>query len=161
MIRPVSPADAEAIARIYNHYVLNTAITFEEAAVATEEMAGRIDTLKTAGLPWLVLENSGQIVGYAYASQWKARSAYRYTAEITVYLDLAHTGQGYGSQLYEPLLAQLRKKGAHVVLACIALPNTASIALHEKFGLQKVAHFREVGFKFGQWLDVGYWQVLL
>ena len=161
MIRPATPADANAIARIYNHYILKSTITFEEVAVTTEEMAERIDNLKAAGMPWLVAENSGQVVGYAYANQWKARSAYRYTTEITVYLDLTHTGEGYGTELYESLLAQLREKGAHVVLACIALPNQASIALHEKFGLRKVAHFNEVGFKFGQWLDVGYWQVLL
>ncbi|MBS1196788.1 MAG: phosphinothricin acetyltransferase [Proteobacteria bacterium] len=161
MIRPATPADANAIARIYNHYILKSTITFEEVAVTTEEMAERIDNLKAAGMPWLVAENSGQVVGYAYASQWKARSAYRYTTEITVYLDLPHTGEGYGTELYESLLAQLRGKGAHVVLACIALPNQASIALHEKFGLRKVAHFNEVGSKFGQWLDVGYWQVLL
>jgi len=92
---------------------------------------------------------------------WKDRSAYRYSVESTVYVDPAALGVGYGSQLYESLLANLRQQKFHVVMGGIALPNQASIRFHEKFGFQKIAHFKEVGYKFGQWIDVGYWQLIL
>jgi len=161
MIRPATANDAGAIARIYNHYILNTAITFEEREVSAQQIAERIDEVASASLPWLVAEQTGRIVGYAYAAKWKARSAYRFSVESTVYLEPGNTGQGLGSKLYEALFALLKERGMHVVIGVIALPNPASIALHEKFGLKKVAHFREVGFKFNQWLDVGYWQVVL
>lgn len=161
MIRPATNADAEAIARIYNHYILNTAITFEEEAVSTEDIVGRIAEVESNSLPWLVLEQDGQVVAYAYASKWKGRCAYRYSVESSIYVAQGFGGRGFGTQLYEVLLAQLKDKGIHVVIGGIALPNPSSIALHEKFGMTKVAHFKEVGYKFGQWLDVGYWEGLL
>jgi L-amino acid N-acyltransferase YncA len=161
MIRPALPADAEAIARIYNYYILKTVTTFEELVVTSQAMAKRIDDVYAATLPWLVAESSGRIVGYAYASMWKERSAYRYSVESTVYLDPEALGVGFGSQLYENLLTNLRQQKLHTVIGGIALPNEASIRLHEKFGFRKVAHFKEVGYKFGQWVDVDYWQLVL
>ena len=161
MIRPALPADAEAIARIVNDYILNTVITFEEQVVTPQAMAKRIDDVYAVSLPWLVAESSGRIAGYAYASRWKDRSAYRYAVESTVYLDPAALGVGFGSQLYETLLADLRGQKLHTVIGGIALPNEASTRLHEKFGFRKVAHFKEVGYKFGQWVDVDYWQLTL
>lgn len=161
MIRPVAISDAEAIASIYNHYILNTVITFEEQAVSAIEIAERIKAVESASLPWLVSESSNEVVGYAYASKWHGRSAYRYSTEITVYLDPAAIGQGLGAALYADLFPILRKKQIHAVIGVIALPNEVSIALHEKFDLTKVAHFKEVGFKFNQWVDVGYWQAIL
>lgn len=161
VLRPATTNDADSIARIYNHYVLNTIITFEENEVSAEQMAERICEVASASLPWLVAEQAGQIVGYAYATKWKARTAYRFSVESTVYIESGVIGQGLGSKLYEALFALLKDRGIHIVIAGIALPNPASIALHEKFGLQKVAHFKEVGFKFNRWLDVGYWQVAL
>ena len=161
MIRPALPADAEAITRIYNYYILNTVITFEEQVVPPQAMAKRIDEVYADSLPWLVAESSGTIAGYAYTSRWKDRSAYRYAVESTVYLDPAALGVGFGSRLYETLLAGLRQQKVHVVIGGIALPNEASSRLHEKFGFRKVAHFKEVGYKFGQWVDVGYWQLTL
>ncbi len=158
MIRPASYADCEAIAGIYNHYILNTVVTFEEAVITAQDIAGRIKSVAAASLPWLVSERDGRIVGYAYAGKWNPRSAYRYSVECTVYLDSAETGRGLGSELYETLLPILRRSQQHVVMAGISLPNDASVALHEKFGLKKVAHFGEVGFKFNRWVDVGYWQ---
>ncbi len=98
------------------------------------------------------------IVGYAYATPWKPRSAYRFSVEASVYVDFAHMGWGTGSLLYGQLLSVLQEKQIHMVIAGISLPNEASVALHEKFGFRKVAHFPEVGFKFGSWIDVGYWQ---
>ena len=161
LIRPAMARDAEAIARIYNHYIAETIITFEEAPVSTEEMAARIAEVASIPLPWLVAEGNGAILGYAYAGKWKSRCAYRYTVESTVYLDSASTGRGAGTLLYEALIASLRESGIHVVIGGVALPNAASVALHEKLGFRKVAHFDEVGYKFERWIDVGYWQKTL
>jgi L-amino acid N-acyltransferase YncA len=161
MIRPAEIGDAAAIARIYNHYVLNTIVTFEQLAVSDEQMAGRIQEVLDIPLPWLVAEKNGAIVGFAYAGKWKTRYAYRYSVESTVYLDPAHTGNGLGSALYTGLLEVLRKHSVHSVMGGIAQPNPGSVALHEKVGFQKVAHLKEVGFKADKWIDVGYWQILL
>ena len=160
-IRPASERDAVAITPIYNHYVLNSSITFEEQAISAEEMAARIADVTTAALPWLVAERAGQIVGYAYASKWKGRCAYRFSVEITVYLDQGATGHGIGTQLYAALFERLREAGIHAVIGGVALPNAASVALHEKCGMRKVAHFEQVGFKFNRWIDVGYWERVL
>jgi len=159
MIRPAQPGDAEAIARIYNYYILNTVITFEEQPITAQDMAQRMLQITAENLPWLVAESAGGIAGYAYASRWKDRSAYRYSVESTVYLDAEARGMGYGSQLYGALLADLRQGEVHVVIGGIALPNEASVRLHEKLGFRKVAHFKEVGYKFGRWIDVGYWEL--
>ena len=161
MIRPAIAGDAGAIARIYNHYIQNTVITFEEQIVSTEEMASRIEAVTAVSLPWLVAEDAGRITGYAYATKWRPRSAYRFSVELTVYLDPECVGKGLGSQLYTALFALLKDKGVHSVIGGVAQPNPASTALHEKFGMTKVAHFTEVGFKFGKWVDVGYWQATL
>lgn len=154
MIRAVSVHDAEAICGIYNYYVENTAISFEQQPVSVPEMQKRI---KKATLPWLVYEKDKTAVGYAYASQWKERNAYRYTMETTVYVSQTAVGQQIGTQLYEALLLALRDFPVHALIGVIALPNTASITLHEKLGFTKAAHFKEVGWKFNRWIDVGYW----
>jgi len=158
MIRLASTSDAAAICEIYNYYVLNTCITFEETAVPEAEMAARIsDTL--SAFPWLIWEESGVVVGYAYASKWKSRGAYRYSAESTVYLRHNVTGRGIGRKLYEQLVDDVRKLGMHCVIGGIALPNDASQRLHETLGFRKVAHFEQVGWKFKKWIDVGYWEL--
>ena len=159
MIRPATLDDAPAIARIYNHYVLNTTVTFEEASVSDADMAGRLDSVQSANLPWLVIEEAGEVLGYAYAGKWNARSAYKRTVESTIYLANAATGRGLGSRLYTALFDVLRTQGMRVVLGGIALPNDASVALHERFGFKQVGQFAEVGFKFNRWVDVGYWQM--
>lgn len=160
-IRPATPADAARIADIYNPFVLTTAISFEEAAVSVEDMAGRIRKVTEVALPWLVAEADGTIIGYAYATKWKERHAYRFTVEVSVYVVPEAGGHGVGSKLYAALFALLKSGGYHAAIGGIALPNAPSIALHEKFGMTKVAHFKEAGFKFGRWHDVGNWQVTL
>jgi phosphinothricin acetyltransferase len=160
-IRSASPADAAAICAIYNHYVTTTTITFEEDAVAESDMAQRIADVAAAGLPWLVVEIGGRVVGYAYATRWRVRPAYRYSVESTVYVDKAYGGQGMGRALYAALLDALRQRDLHLVIGGIALPNEASVGLHENLGFHKVAHFSEVGMKFGRWVDVGYWELNL
>jgi phosphinothricin acetyltransferase len=157
-IRAATLADAQAVAEIYNHYITKTVVTFEEEVLPSSAIAERIEGVWSASLPWLVAEMGGQVAGYAYASKWHGRSAYRFSTEITVYLAPDRTGRGVGSRLYGRLFPILRERGIHAVMGGIALPNEASVALHEKFGLEKVAVFREVGFKFGRWIDVGYWQ---
>jgi phosphinothricin acetyltransferase len=153
--------DAEAISRIYNHYVRQTIVTFEDQPVLPAEMTQRIQDIASASLPWLVAEAEGRLVGYAYGSPWRRRSAYRFSVETTVYLAADALRRGTGTSLYRVLLGELRRLGFHVVIGAIALPNPASVALHEKLGFAKVAHFPEVGFKFGQWIDVGYWELAL
>jgi len=161
MIRPVNDGDERFIANIYNHYILDTVITFEEKTVSPNEIKQRIATVRSDGLPWLVAERGDEVVGYAYASQWRSRSAYRFATEWTVYLDPAVARQGLGQSLTGALLDDLMSKRVHTVIGVIALPNEASIALHEKFGFAKAAHLKEVGFKFERWIDVGYWQRML
>ena len=157
-IRPAEPADAAAVATIYNHYVERTIVTFEEEPVSAEEMARRLEESRSESLPWLVAAEAGRVVGYASSRKWKARSAYRFSAEITVYVAPGNARRGIGSGLYARLFPILQARGVHAVIAGIALPNEASVALHEKFDMRKVAHFPEVGFKFDRWIDVGYWQ---
>jgi L-amino acid N-acyltransferase YncA len=158
MIRDAAPRDAEAVAAIYSRYVLTTTISFEEVPPAAEEMARRIQAVQDGKLPWLVAELDGRVVGYAYATKWKERSAYRFAVETSVYLDGAVHGRGVASALYVRLLDLLRAAGIHTVIGGIAQPNPASVRLHERFGFEQVALFREVGRKFDRWVDVGYWQ---
>jgi L-amino acid N-acyltransferase YncA len=161
MIRDVQREDATQIAEIYNHYVSNTVVTFEEEPVSVNDMERRITEVLALELPWLVFEKDGSVVAYAYAARWKPRSSYRCSVEITVYASPRVAGNGIGSVLYTELFARLRARGIHAAVGGIALPNDASVALHEKFGMKKIAHFSEIGFKAGRWIDVGYWQLLL
>ena len=158
MIRGVTESDSATIAAIYNHYIKNTIFTFEEEEVTSDEISGRIENVLSGSLPWLVAEEKGNVIGYAYATKWRIRSAYRFSVESTVYLEPNSIGKGIGSMLYSELLSVLKKTGIHAVMGGIALPNPSSIALHEKFGFKKVAQFIEVGIKFEKWIDVGYWQ---
>jgi phosphinothricin acetyltransferase len=161
MIRLAKLSDSGKIAEIYNHYILNTTANFEEEAVTAEIMSFRIEEVQRS-YPWLVYETmEGQILGYAYASGWKSRCGYRQTVETSVYLKKDAHGQGIGSALYDKLLRLLVEMKIHAVIGGIALPNAASVKLHEKFGFEKVAHFIEVGKKFGEWIDVGYWEKIL
>lgn len=159
LIRDAALQDAAAIAAIYNPYVLNTTISFEETAVSPDEMAQRIDHIQQQGLPYLVLEADGQVQGYAYATPWRVRKAYRFSVEVTVYLRSQVHGQGFGTALYQELFTRLKALGVHAVIGGITQPNPGSVALHEKLGMRQVALFPEVGFKFGAWRDVGYWQL--
>ena len=162
MIRPVKKADAESVANIYNYYVLNSIATFEEETISAKEIESRIVKSASENLPWLVAEDgAGEVIGYAYAGNWSGRCAYKHSVEISVYLSHTVMSQGWGTRLYEALFASLKELPIHVVIGGIALPNEESVALHEKFGMQKVAHFNEVGFKFEKWIDVGYWQVTI
>jgi L-amino acid N-acyltransferase YncA len=160
-VRAVIESDAEAVAGIYNHYVTRTIVTFEENTLSPSEIYQRAREVQSSSLPWFVAEQAGEIVGFAYASKWKGRCAYRFSTEVTVYVNPDHVGYGIGSRLYSQLLPALKDREIHVAIGGIALPNEVSISFHEKFGFTKVAHFKEVGFKFNRWIDVGYWQRIL
>ncbi len=159
-LRAVRESDAAALCAIYNPYVLDTVISFEQSAVSDSEMAKRIRDY-TALYPWRVAELDGRVVAYAYATHWRTRAAYDHTLESTIYVDKAYTGRGIAKPLYLELLRELKTRGVHAVVGCIALPNEASVAIHEKCGFVKVAHFPQVGRKFDRWVDVGFWQATL
>lgn len=161
MLRPATIDDATAIAAIYAPYVLETAITFEEVPPTPAEIADRIARILATPLPYLVAAPGGRVVAYAYASPWHVRAAYRHSVETSIYVDRDHVGNGHGRSLYSALLDQLKAQGLHTAIGGIALPNAASVALHEALGFVKAAHYAQVGFKQGRWLDVGYWQRLL
>jgi L-amino acid N-acyltransferase YncA len=161
LIREVIPADVPRICDIYNHYVESTIVTFEERPVSVQEMEGRVGEIAAASLPWFVYVEADTVVGYTYASKWKGRCAYRFAVEGTVYLAQGFMGRGIGSTLYSQLIERLRQQSLHCIMGGIALPNPSSIALHEKLGFKKVAHFAEVGWKFNRWIDVGYWELVL
>ncbi|MEE1674985.1 GNAT family N-acetyltransferase [Agarivorans aestuarii] len=157
MIRDAQEGDSLQICQIYNYYIENSAATFEEQRVEQCTMAKRIASIQTS-LPWLVYEEAGEILGYAYVSPWKERSAYRFAVESSIYIANSAAGRGIGKRLYQALLERLADYPISTVIAGITLPNPASIVLHERMGFNKVAEFERVGFKFGNWMNVGYWQ---
>ncbi len=156
MIRKVIPEDSEEICRIYNHYIMNSVITFETETVSDENMKVRIENISHK-YPWIVYEDDGKILGYAYATRWKERQAYDLTAECAIYVDKDAQGKGIGTIMYSELINECKISGLHLLIAGIALPNDASIALHEKLGFVYTGKFSEVGKKLGRWVDVGYW----
>lgn len=160
MIRDARESDGEALAAIYNPYITEGVISFEYDAVDEAEMARRIQRI-TERYPWIVYESDGQIQGYAYASRWKERAAYHFCAETTVYLRQGQEGKGLGTKLYRELLRRLPFHDVKIAIGCIALPNEASVALHEKLGFEKVGHFPQVGYKYDRWIDIGYWRKAL
>lgn len=158
-VRKVKIQDAEQIAEIYNFYVLNTHHTFEIEPLDSSAMRKRISET-SEDYPFLVGEKNEEILGYAYAAQYKSRAAYRHSVEVSIYVKNGAAGKGIGVRLYTELLKEIARGDFHAVIAGIALPNEASVKLHEKFGFEKTAHFREVGFKFARWIDIGYWQLI-
>lgn len=160
MIRDATPDDAAALAALYNPYITDSDISFEESPLSNDAMAKRVAGVQRR-YPWLVADEAGAIQGYAYATRWKERDAYHYCAETCIYLRQGQTGRGIGRALYTALLDALPRADVRIAIGCIALPNDASVALHEKLGYQKVAHFPGVGFKFDRWIDIGYWQKVL
>jgi L-amino acid N-acyltransferase YncA len=152
--------DATACAAIYAPHVTTGATSFEERPPDAAELAERIADLG-ATYPWLVAELDGEVAGYAYACPHRARPAYRWAVEVSVYVDGARHRQGVGRALYEELLARLREQRFQVACAGITLPNEASVALHEAVGFARVGVYRRIGWKAGAWRDVGWWQLEL
>jgi phosphinothricin acetyltransferase len=149
--------DAAACAEIYAPYVLDTAISFEDEAPTADELGARIERI-TRTYPWLIAELGGRVVGFAYASPHRERAAYRWAADVAVYVAHDAKRRGIGRALYETLLDLLARQGVHVACAGIALPNDASVALHRAVGFLPVGIYRRIGFKHGRWHDVAWWQ---
>lgn len=159
-IGPVSEADAEQIAAIYAPYVRDTAISFEIDPPSAGEMRARIGKTVEAH-PWLVCADGTHVVGYAYASKHRERAAYRWSVDVSVYVDGAAHGRGIGRALYTALLPLVVAQGYRTAYAGITLPNAASVGLHEAMGFRRLAVYRGVGFKLGVWHDVGWWELAL
>ena len=156
-LRLAAPADAAAIADIYAPIVESTAISFEEVVPSVDEMRARIEnTLR--GYPWIVAEDDGVVLGYAYGGRWRERRAYRWSVEVTAYVHSSAQRRGVGRAVYGALFRVLEAQGFRRALAGIALPNDASIALHTAMGMTPVGIYREVGFKFGAWHDVEWFE---
>jgi phosphinothricin acetyltransferase len=156
-VRPASDSDAAACAAIYAPYVTDTAVSFEEEPPCADEMAQRI----ASSHDWLVLEDAGRIVGYAYAGTFHPRAAYRWACEVSVYLEQGRSRRGGGRALYSALLPRLVDRGFRVAIAGMTLPNEGSVGLHRAFGFEPVGTYRRIGFKFGQWHDVAWTQLML
>lgn len=157
-LRAATPADAAALAAIYAPYVTGSAITFELEAPDAAEMRARMEAV-AGRYPWIVAEaGDGRLAGYAYACPFRARAAYRFAVETTLYLAPEATGRGLGTALYRPLLETLEAQGFTQAIAAIALPNEASVRLHERLGFAHAGTYAQVGYKLGRWLDVGLWQ---
>ncbi len=153
-LRDAAPGDLPAITAIYAHHVLHGTATFEEVPPEPAEVARRRAEVAGRGLPWLVAEADGRLLGYAYAGPFRARPAYRFTVEDSIYIDPAATGRGLGRRLLERLIADCMAAGARQLVAVIGdSGNAASIALHARLGFAHVGTLRSVGFKFGRWLD--------
>jgi L-amino acid N-acyltransferase YncA len=160
-LRHADPArDAAACAAIYAPYVTATVASFEEQAPGAEEFAARIERSSRTH-PWLVLEHGERVVGYAYASPHHERAAYRWAADVAIYVDPAHQRRGAGRRLYSALLDLLRAQGLRSACAGITMPNDASVALHRALGFEHVGTYRAIGWKAGAWRDVSWWQLRL
>jgi L-amino acid N-acyltransferase YncA len=160
-VRPADALrDAAACAAIYAPSVESTPISFELVAPDAAEFTRRIERY-AATHQFLVAEDAGEVVGYAYACRWAERAAYDWAVEVSVYVDGAHHGRGIGRALYEELFERLRAQGFRVAVAGVTLPNAASIGLHESMGFEPIGSLRDIGWKEGAWRDVGYWQLYL
>jgi phosphinothricin acetyltransferase len=156
-IRHASPLDAEACAAIYAPYVTGTAITFETEPPTVDEMAARIESA-LATHAWMVLEDDGRVVGYAYAGPMKPRAAYRWSCEVSVYLELGRRRTGGGRALYEALFERLIERGYRTAIAGMTLPNDASVGLHKALGFEPIGTYRDIGWKLGAWRSVAWVQ---
>jgi L-amino acid N-acyltransferase YncA len=158
IIRQATENDAAKVKDIYNWYIGNTIITFETMVLSTPEMATRIRE-KLASYDWLIGEIDGCVIGYAYYGSFRPRAAYAHTVESTVYLSRDYTGRGYGKALYAELIRSAKERGFRELVGVIALPNPASVAIHEALGFSKAGLLKNVGSKFGNYIDVGIWQL--
>lgn len=159
MIRDALLSDTPAITNIYNYYVEHSYATMQYEKTEPAFFEKKIDSVRREGHFWLVAEIEEEIIGYAYSGKWNPREGYRQTCEVSIYLSPSIIAKGWGTKLYTELFERLKEKNMKVIIAVIGLPNEGSIALHEKFGMKKVAHFPRMGFKLGKWMDVGYWQI--
>jgi L-amino acid N-acyltransferase YncA len=160
MIRDAVTSDAKSIADIYNYYIKNTIITFETEEINTYELEKRI-SITLENYDWIIMQNENEeIIGYAYFNSFRPRAAYINSVESTIYLNKNEIGKGQGNILYKELIKRFNQSKYHVMIAGIALPNDPCIKLHNKLGFEKIAELKEIGYKFGKWINVGYWEII-
>ncbi len=159
-VRLFEDKDTAHILNIYAHYILNTTITFETEVPSLNIFNERIKHIIST-YPWIICEYGDEILGYAYACKHRERSAYKWSVDVSVYLRPEYTGKGIGKILYSSLINILKFQGFINAYAGIALPNMSSVGIHEKFGFVQVALYKNVGYKFRQWIDVGWWWLQL
>ncbi len=157
-IRIADKKDYQAILNIYTPYILETAFTFEEEVPSIEKFSQRLSAIQSA-LPLLVCEEQDIIVGYAYASDHREKSSYRWTKEVSIYIAQEHHRKGIARNLYERLFKTLKAQGFNSLLAGITIPNDPSVAFHESFGFKQIAMYQAIGFKHNKWHDVGWWEL--
>jgi L-amino acid N-acyltransferase YncA len=160
MLRIAEPRDAAAIADIYRPYVETTAISFEELAPTVADMAAKIERVG-ASFPFIVYEEEGETLGYAYATRYRERAAYRWSVEDSVYVRKDATGRGLGKLLLGTLIELLRELGYVKIYSVITPPNPASVALHEKLGFMPLCRFADTAFKLGQWQAIDWMELTL
>lgn len=160
MIRPFKIEDTQQLLNIYNYYVLNSVATFDLEILTYETFLKKVTQIDNE-YPFIVFEENNKILGFAYGSRFRPKPAYNKTVESTVYVKHDEHGKRIGYKLYKELLTLLKKEKFHLVLGVLTIPNEASVNLHEKFGFKQVASIEDVGFKFGKWQNVGFWQLKL
>ncbi|MFI0430116.1 GNAT family N-acetyltransferase [Mariniflexile sp. HMF6888] len=160
MMRPVTVADAQQLVAIYNYYVIHSIVTLDLVPFSARDFEEKISSISSR-FPFIVYEENDEILGYAYASTFRTKPAYNKTVELTIYLKHHALGKQIGKKMYSELIQQLKAENYHVLIGGLTLPNEASVKLHEGFGFEKVAHFKEVGYKFDKWHDVGFWQLTI
>ncbi|GHU62861.1 hypothetical protein FACS1894123_04540 [Bacteroidia bacterium] len=160
MLRDVKISDADRITEIYNYYIEHTVVTFVEERVKVEETEQKIKSILEKHYPYIVYEEEGVLIGYAYLSDWRPQSAYFITLETSVYLDARFTGKGVGSILYQALIEKAKMMNIHSLIGVLAVPNEVSQALHKKFGFHLAGTFKETGYKFKRLIDVEFWQYI-
>lgn len=161
MIRPIRIEDAAALAATYNHYIEHSTATFDAEPLSDRQMLSRLEAIVGRYPGYVSLSEAGEFQGYAYAHPWKEKAAYRYTFETTIYLAPRFVGQGIGRALLSHLVEGCRREGYRSLIACITQGNVASETLHRKMGFRPVSRFVQVGTKFGRWIDVADYQLLL
>jgi phosphinothricin acetyltransferase len=159
MIRQIVFSDCKSITEIYNYYIETTTVTFEETPITVREMEARVKEISER-FPYIVYEEKGHILGYAYVNTFQSRCAYRFTLENSIYLRNGYQGKGIGRTILSELINEVKKQEIHSIIAKIALPNERSIKLHETFNFKNVGILKEVGKKFNNWIDVGYWELI-
>ena len=160
IIRNVLNSDIPQVVEILNHYVRNDSCTFQINTYSISEISEKIAEI-TKVYPYIVMEEGNEVIGFAYASRWREKNAYDKSAETTIYLNPKHKYRGLGKILYQELIEQLREKNFRLLVACLTLPNPSSVRLHESLGFEKVGEFKDAGYKFIRWYNVGFWQKVL
>jgi len=161
MIRKVQLSDAENIVSIYNYYIENTTISFETVKIDANEEMRRIKKILDSNYPFIVYEEQNMLLGYAYLSKWRERKAYDYTLESSIYIHKDYQNKGLGKMLYKELVELGKAQGVHALIGGLSIPNLQSQKLHEKLGFNKVGIFKEVGYKFNEFIDVEFWQLII